>query len=94
MKAMQRSWLDENAVTCRVFKGRWNIRHCLRMYFEIKELKIEMATRGAGKVTRYESSYNPCRRCKVLARRLKEIHTEEITFQKLGKQSVSEAMVS
>jgi len=40
------NWLDKYAVTCRVFKGRWSIRHCLRIYSEIKDLKIEMSTRG------------------------------------------------
>lgn len=95
MKAIQHNWLDENAVTCRVFKGRWNIRHCLRMYFEIKDLKIEMATRGGGKVTRYESTYNPCRRCKVLAKRIKEISEEETQSLKFGSGHVnSEAMAS
>lgn len=93
MNAIRRTWLDENAVTCRVFKGRWNIRHCLRMYFEISDLKIEMATRGGGKVTKYQSSYNPCRRCKVLAKRLKEIPMDAGSSPSFNKKTVSEAMV-
>jgi hypothetical protein len=67
MKTDQRTWLDEYAVTCRVFKGRWSIRHCLRMYHHIQDLKIQMSSRTGGKVTRYESAYNPCKSCKVLA---------------------------
>lgn len=67
MKAEQKAWLDRNAVTCRVFKGRWNIRHCLRMYNDIKDLKIQMSTRGGGKVRRHESAYNPCENCGVLS---------------------------
>lgn len=94
MKAIQHSWLDENAVTCRVFKGRWNIRHCLRMYCEIRDLKIEMATRGGGKVTRYESSYNPCRQCKVLKNRLREIPGSETPSVRFHDQSVGEALAS
>jgi len=66
MSADQKAWLDRNAVTCRVFKGRWNIRHCVRMYNDIKDLKIQMSSRGGGKVRRHESAYNPCERCKVL----------------------------
>ncbi|HTY24616.1 MAG TPA: hypothetical protein VMC85_15895 [Desulfomonilaceae bacterium] len=66
MATEQKLWLDEYAVTCRVFKGRWNIRHCLRMYNDIKDLKIQMSSRAHGKVTRHESCYNPCERCKVL----------------------------
>ncbi len=66
MKTDQKTWLDEYAVTCRVFKGRWSIRHCVRMYNDIKDLKIQMSSRAKGKVTRHESSYNPCERCKVL----------------------------
>jgi hypothetical protein len=54
-------------VSCRVFKGRWSIRHCLRMYNDIKDLKIHMSSRRSGRVTKYESAYNPCQRCKVLA---------------------------
>lgn len=94
MKAVQRNWLDQNAVTCRVFKGRWNIRHCLRMYLEIRDLKIEMATRGGGKVVRYESSYNPCSRCKVLAKVLKEIPESELASTKFHASSPREAMAS
>jgi hypothetical protein len=66
MKADQKRWLDQYAVTCRVFKGRWSIRHCLRMYNDIKDLKIHMSSRIKGRVTRHESAYNPCERCKVL----------------------------
>lgn len=94
MNSIRLSWLDENAVTCRVFKGRWNIRHCLRMYFEISDLKIEMATRGGGKVTKYRSSYNPCRRCKVLAGRLREIPMEADSTPDFNEKTVGDAMVS
>jgi hypothetical protein len=66
MKTDQKVWLDEYAVTCRVFKGRWSIRHCVRMYNDIKDLKIHMSSRAKGKVTRHESTYNPCERCKIL----------------------------
>jgi hypothetical protein len=66
MSADKKAWLERNAVTCRVFKGRWSIRHCFRMYNDIKDLKIQMSTRGGGKVRRHESAYNPCERCKVL----------------------------
>lgn len=64
----QKLWLEQNAVTCRVFKGRWSIRHCLRMYNDIKDLKIEMSSRARGKVVRHESAYNPCEHCRVLTR--------------------------
>jgi len=77
MKADQKLWLDEYAVTCRVFKGRWSIRHCLRMYNDISDLKIHMSTRANGRVTRHESSYNPCRKCKVLANYLKPQSEDE-----------------
>ncbi|MGC8603844.1 MAG: hypothetical protein ACP5VS_09170 [Desulfomonilaceae bacterium] len=76
MKIDKDDWLDQYAVTCRVFKGRWSIRHCLRIYSEIRELKIEMATRGRGGVQRYESSYNPCEHCSVLAKTLRAIQAE------------------
>jgi len=66
MSADKSAWLERNAVTCRVFKGRWSIRHCFRMYNDIKDLRIQMSTRGGGKVRRHESAYNPCERCKVL----------------------------
>lgn len=66
MKADKKLWLERNAVSCRVFKGKWSIRHCLKMYNDIKDLKIHMSSRGNGKVTRYESAYNPCEHCKIL----------------------------
>lgn len=66
MKVDKKLWLDRHAVSCRVFKGRWSIRHCLKMYNDIKDLKIHMSSRGHGKVTRHESSYNPCEHCKIL----------------------------
>lgn len=68
MATDRKMWLDEYAVTCRVFKGRWSIRHCLRMYNDIKDLKIHMSSRANGRVTRHESQYNPCERCKILTR--------------------------
>ena len=77
MASDQKLWLDEYAVTCRVFKGRWSIRHCLRMYNDIKDLKIHMSSRAQGKVTRYESCYNPCERCKVLNRYIASLPTDE-----------------
>jgi hypothetical protein len=67
MKSEQKVWLDEFAVNCRVFKGRWSIRHCVRMFNDIKDLKIHMSSRSKGKVTRHESTYNPCERCKILS---------------------------
>ncbi len=67
MKVEQENWLEEYAVDCRVFKGRWSIRHCVRMHNDIRDLKIRMSSRFKGKVARYESTYNPCSRCKVLA---------------------------
>lgn len=94
MKTINRIWLDDHAVTCRVFKGRWNIRHCLRMYFEIGDLKIDMATRGGGKITKYESSYNPCSRCKVLAKRLKELKPDEVASGKFREAHLRETMAS
>jgi hypothetical protein len=77
MKADQKLWLDEYAVNCRVFKGRWSIRHCLRMYNDISDLKIQMSTRAHGRVTRHESAYNPCKKCRVLANYLKSRIDEE-----------------
>lgn len=76
MKREKDNWLDEYAVTCRVFKGRWSIRHCLRIYSEIRDLKIEMATRGRGGIRRYESCYNPCERCSALVNKLKDLEAE------------------
>jgi hypothetical protein len=73
----QRSWLDSNAVTCRVFKGKWSIRHCVRMYNDIKDLKIHMSSRARGRVTRHESAYNPCERCKVLTTYIDSLGEEE-----------------
>jgi hypothetical protein len=67
MTSDKKVWLDEYAVNCRVFKGRWSIRHCVRMYNDIKDLKIQMSSRAKGKVTRHESTYNPCERCKILS---------------------------
>ena len=77
MKADQKLWLNEYAVNCRVFKGRWSIRHCLRMYNDISDLKIQMSTRAQGRVTRHESAYNPCKKCKILANYLKALPGEE-----------------
>ena len=77
MPSDQKLWLDEYAVTCRVFKGRWSIRHCLRVSNGMKDLKIHMSTRARGKVTRHESCYNPCQRCKVLTRYIASLPTDE-----------------
>ncbi|MBM4328070.1 MAG: hypothetical protein FJ118_13020 [Deltaproteobacteria bacterium] len=81
MEADRAVWLDEFAVSCRVFKGRWSIRHCLRMYNDIKDLKIRMASRVHGKVTRYESAYNPCEKCKILAAHLKAQQANERLYK-------------
>jgi hypothetical protein len=70
MRGERSSWLNEYSVTCRVFKGRWSIRHCLKMYNDINDLKIRMSSRAKGKVTRHESMYNPCETCKVLTRHM------------------------
>ena len=80
MMSDQKVWLDEYAVTCRVFKGRWSIRHCLRLYSEMSDLKIRMATRANGKITRHESAYNPCERCKVLGAYLEKVAAENPTY--------------
>ena len=90
MKMDQQGWLDEYAVTCRVFKGRWSIRHCLRMYNDIKDLKIRMSSRAQGRVTRHESAYNPCRRCKVLADYLKTRHAEEQQYHRGSETGCNE----
>lgn len=90
MKTDQKRWLDEYAVTCRVFKGRWNIRHCLRMYNEIGELKIQMSTRANGKVTRHQSAYNPCKRCKVLVNYLKSHSDEGQMYDRTSDTAYSE----
>ncbi len=73
MKLERDDWLDKHAVFCRVFKGRWSVRHCLKIYAEIKDLKIEMAIRAGGGVKRLQSTYNPCENCIALAKALKEI---------------------
>lgn len=80
METDNKLWLDGNAVTCRVFKGRWSIRHCLRMYNEMKDLKIHMSSRANGRVTRHESSYNPCERCKILSNYINSLPNEHEQF--------------
>lgn len=90
MKTEQKRWLDEYAVTCRAFKGRWNIRHCLRMYNEIDDLKIQMSTRANGKVTRHQSTYNPCKRCKVLVNYLKSRSDDRQTYDHTRDTTYSE----
>jgi hypothetical protein len=77
MKVDQKVWLETNTVTCRVFKGRWSIRHCVKMYHDIKDLKIQMSTRGKGKVTRFESSYNPCEHCGILTRYVDDLAADQ-----------------
>lgn len=77
MKTDQKVWLDEYAVTCRVFKGRWSVRHCLRMYNDIRDLKIHMSSRSKGRVIRHHSAYNPCERCKVLTRYIESLPVPE-----------------
>ena len=66
MESDQDLWLDHHAVTCRVFRGRWSIRHCMRIYSDIKDLKINMSSRSSGKVMHYQSAYNPCEHCENL----------------------------
>lgn len=63
MTNSQQLWLEKNAVTCRIFRGRWSLRHCLRIYGDIKDLKIRMATRANGRVVHHQSCYNPCEHC-------------------------------
>ncbi len=90
MKTDQKGWLDEYAVTCRVFKGRWSIRHCMRMYNDIKDLKIQMSSRAKGKVTRYESTYNPCERCKILTHYINSLQEEQEQFKHHGDTTYKE----
>ena len=91
MKIDQQGWLDENAVTCRVFKGRWSIRHCFRMYSDISDLKIRMSSRAKGRVTRHESTYNPCKHCKILADYLKNRQEEDEPFNRSDEAERTEA---
>jgi hypothetical protein len=72
MENAENTWLDEYAVTCGVFRGRWSIRHCLRMYTHMKELRIQASSRAGGRVVRHESRYNPCAHCAKLTRYLDE----------------------
>ncbi len=81
MKSEQKLWLEAYAVTCRVFKGRWSVRHCLRMYNDMRDLKIRMASRAHGKITRHESAYNPCERCKVLEAYMKSCHADSGIYE-------------
>jgi hypothetical protein len=95
---VRKLWLDDHAVSCRVFKGRWSIRHCLRMYNDIKDLKIHMSSRAHGHVTRHESAYNPCQRCKTLAKYMESLPKEEVPYktedQFAADKSFREARVS
>jgi len=68
METNLQQWLETNAVTCSVFRGRWSVKHCLRIYGDIRDLKIRMAKRANGRVTHYQSSYNPCEHCQNLKR--------------------------
>jgi len=61
------------------------------MYNDIKDLKIQMSSRAKGKVTRYQSAYNPCERCKVLTRYISSLNEEEERYAKAGETSYSEA---
>jgi|GEM_PF-1997060 hypothetical protein len=72
MDTNQEQWLEKNAVTCSVFRGRWSVKHCLRIYGDIKDLRIRMATRAHGRVIHYQSSYNPCEHCQNLIRYLEQ----------------------
>jgi len=86
----QKVWLDEYAVSCRVFKGRWSIRHCVRMYNDIKDLRIQMSSRNKGKVTRYQSSYNPCERCRVLSRYIDSLTEQEGQYDRNTESTYKE----
>lgn len=90
MKTDRKLWLDEYAVTCRVFKGRWSIRHCIRMYNDISDLKVKMSSRASGKFRRYESAYNPCKRCKVMENYLKRQHDSRHHFRGPRDRSCNE----
>ncbi len=90
MKSEEKTWLDEFAVTCRVFKGRWSIRHCLRMFGDINDLRIQMSSRDGGKVTRHESAYNPCKGCKVMINYLEGQTKERPGCDAAGGSSRSE----
>jgi hypothetical protein len=81
MESDKKVWLDEYGVTCRVFKGRWSVRHCLKMYNDIKDLKIHMSSRAHGRVTRHESAYNPCERCRVLTRYIESLPVEGAQYK-------------
>lgn len=85
MERERKTWLDEYAVTCRVFKGRWSIRHCMRMYTDIRDLKIRMSSRANGRVTRHESAYNPCERCKILSNYIANLPPESASGEKEEK---------
>lgn len=92
MTADQKVWLQRNAVTCRVFKGRWSIRHCVKMYNDIKDLKIQMSTRGGGKVYRHESAYNPCEHCRVLTRYMECAPEHENPYERHADSSFKKAV--
>jgi|GEM_PF-782384 len=94
MNTDQQLWLEEYAVTCRVFKGRWSIRHCVRMYHDMQDLKIQMSTRARGKVTRHQSDYNPCRHCKVLAKYIKSHENPAECYTPAADQTYSDAWVA
>jgi hypothetical protein len=94
MKTDQKGWLEEHAVSCRVFKGRWSIRHCLRMYNDIKDLRIHMSSRVRGKVTRYESAYNPCERCKILTKYIDSQPRDPEDQSRSVQQTYDEARVA
>ncbi|MDQ7781485.1 MAG: hypothetical protein RDU20_01305 [Desulfomonilaceae bacterium] len=92
MKTDRKAWLDTNAVTCRVFKGRWSIRHCFRMYNDIKDLKIQMSTRGGGKVYRHESAYNPCEHCRILTHYMETAPDRDDLFEQNLDSSYKKAV--
>lgn len=90
MKREQENWLEEYAVTCRVFKGRWSIRHCVKMYNDIRDLKIRMSSRFKGQVARHESQYNPCENCKVLTRYIEHECNTAQTCDQRGNRGCNE----
>ncbi len=72
MQDSGKRWLDEYGVTCNVFRGRWSVRHCVRIYNNIRALRFSMSSRNGGKVARHQSAYNPCEKCSVMLKHISE----------------------
>jgi hypothetical protein len=64
------------------------------MYNDIRDLKIHMSSRAKGKVTRYESAYNPCERCKVLTRYMDSLPPDSEVQGPRTEDPYSEAKVA